>query len=348
MPLSMPDLFGQLANNKLGPLYILCGDEPQQQQECADSIRQSAKQHGFSERQVYEIDGRFDWADITQSTASLSLFSQQRLLELRFLKLPDSRAQKQLKLLIERQNNDILLLLILPMVIYSKQKNAWFKHLDTHGKVVLIQEPKLNQLPTWIQQRAQRLKLQLDQAALQCLVERAEGNLLAAAQELEKLQLLYDPSGQGCRLNEQQVREAVADHARFEIFAWIDSVLAGKPRRLLRQLQQLRRSGAEIIVINTLLSRELHLLNQLAWGVQSGSPINGLLEQYRVWKSRQYLIQTALKRHRLTTWQALLQQSHQLEHAVKGNASAIQISLWADLENLALAMARSQKNQGHH
>jgi DNA polymerase III subunit delta len=57
--------------------------------------------------------------------------------------------------------------------------------------------------------------LNADDAACQFLAERLEGNLLAAAQEIERLALLY---GKDSTLDLETLRAAVADSARFDSF----------------------------------------------------------------------------------------------------------------------------------
>ena len=44
-------------------------------------------------------------------------------------------------------------------------------------------------LPQWLRARAAAVGVELDDAAVQFIVDRTEGNLLAAQQELEKLKL---------------------------------------------------------------------------------------------------------------------------------------------------------------
>ena len=66
----------------------------------------------------------------------------------------------------------------------------------------------------WVQQRMQHKGLQIDQAALKILTSRVEGNLLGAAQEIEKLFVLYGAK----RLTEQDIQNAVADGSRYDVF----------------------------------------------------------------------------------------------------------------------------------
>ncbi|MDR8351488.1 DNA polymerase III subunit delta, partial [Acinetobacter baumannii] len=76
---------------------------------------------------------------------------------------------------------------------------------------VSCQTPEYAQLPRWLAARAKQHQLQLDDAASQLLCYCYEGNLLALAQALERLALLW-PDG---KLTLPRVEQAVNDAAHF-------------------------------------------------------------------------------------------------------------------------------------
>ena len=78
-----PAQLGKHLQGNLSPVYVVSGDEPLLCQEAADAIRAATRQQGFSERQVFNADNNFDWGNLLQAGASLSLFADKRLLELR-------------------------------------------------------------------------------------------------------------------------------------------------------------------------------------------------------------------------------------------------------------------------
>ena len=103
------------------------------------------------------------------------------------------------------------------------------------------------------------ISLQLDDAASQLLCYCYEGNLLALAQALERLALLW-PDG---KLTLPRVEQAVNDAAHFTPYHWVDALLAGKSKRVLHVLQQLRLEGCEPAILLRTLQRELLLLVNL-------------------------------------------------------------------------------------
>jgi len=179
----------------LAPVYIVSGDDPLLCQEAADAIRMAARQQGFDERQVFSADASFDWGTLLQAGASMSLFAEKRLLELR---LPSGKpGDKGAAALIEycsRPAEDTLLLISLPKLDGSAQKTKWGKALveGPHTQFIQIWPVDANQLPQWIRQRLSQAGLAASQDAVELIAARVEGNLLAAAQEIEKLKLMTD------------------------------------------------------------------------------------------------------------------------------------------------------------
>ena len=92
------------------------------------------------------------------------------------------------------------------------------------------------------------------------LAERVEGNLLAAAQEIDKLLLLHGPGP----LDAEQLLAAVADSARFDVFGLIDSALQGQAGRCLRMLDGLHAEDVPAPVVLWALAREVRSLASMA------------------------------------------------------------------------------------
>jgi DNA polymerase-3 subunit delta len=156
--------------------------------------------------------------------------------------------------------------------------------------------------------------MQATREAVSLLADKVEGNLLAAAQEIDKLQLLH---GSG-RVDVEEVAAAVADSARFNIYGLVDSALAGKPDRMVRMLTGLRGEGIEPVLVSWAFTREVRSLEMMAKDIANGTGIEAVLAQQRVWERRKPLIRTALKRHSLAQWHILLQKCAQIDRVIKG------------------------------
>ncbi|HDS1758170.1 DNA polymerase III subunit delta [Pseudomonas sp. M5] len=321
----------------LAPVYVVSGDDPLLCQEAADAIRNTARQQGFDERQVFSADASFDWGTLLQAGASLSLFAQRRLLELR---LPSGKpGDKGAAALMEYCANpaeDTLLLVSLPKLDGSAQKTKWGKALieGSHCQFIQIWPVDAQQLPQWINQRLAQAGLSAQRDAVDLIAARVEGNLLAAAQEIEKLKLLAD----GSQVTVDTVQAAVADSARFDVFGLVDAILNGEAAHALRMLEGLRGEGVEPPVILWALARELRLLAGLSQQFSQGVPLDKAFSQARppVWDKRRPLVSKALQRLSAQRWAQLLQDAQRIDAQIKGQAVG---SPWTGLSRLSLLMA---------
>src|SRR5690606_41871360 len=94
----------------------------------------------------------------------------------------------------------------------------------------------------WLESRMRQRGVRADRAAVQRLAERVQGNLLAAAQEVDKLALL---AGEGT-LDAARMEALVADAARFGVFRLVDAALGGQAAQATRTLAGLRGEGGAV------------------------------------------------------------------------------------------------------
>src|SRR5206468_3866803 len=73
MQLRAEQLEAHLAKT-LAPVYTIHGDEPLLALEAAAAVRAAARAKGHAEREVLIVERGFDWSELRQATANLSLF----------------------------------------------------------------------------------------------------------------------------------------------------------------------------------------------------------------------------------------------------------------------------------
>jgi DNA polymerase-3 subunit delta len=161
-----------------------------------------------------------------------------------------------------------VLLISLPKLDGSAQKTKWGKALVEGQQTQFMQiwPVDVSQLPSWIRQRLSQAGLSASQDAVELIAARVEGNLLAAAQEIEKLKLMAE----GGQITVETVQAAVADSARFDVFGLVDAILNGAAHAL-RMLEGLRGEGVEPPVILWALARELRLLANISLQYSQGT-----------------------------------------------------------------------------
>ncbi|MGN6091378.1 MAG: DNA polymerase III subunit delta, partial [Luteibacter jiangsuensis] len=259
MPLNAMQWQKHLAGDRMAPVYLLAGEELLVL-EAADAVRAMARRLGYSERDVLEADSRFDWDDLARASAGLSLFATQRLLDLR---LAGGRAGKDGGAAITAFASDPppdITLLITATEWSSKHEGAWTKAVDQAGVQVVFNAPRPHEWTQWIGARLASRGLKATPDAVAMLAERVEGNLLAAAQEVDKLVVLAGDRP----LDAATLESLVADSARFDAFKLTDAAFAGEGGRALRILAGLRAEGDEVIAIKGWLVKQLLLANLIA------------------------------------------------------------------------------------
>ena len=65
--------------NKLAPCYLITGDEHLLVNEALDAVREAARTQGFTSRELHVATAGFDWSQLRDSSANLSLFAERRI-----------------------------------------------------------------------------------------------------------------------------------------------------------------------------------------------------------------------------------------------------------------------------
>ena len=317
------------------PVYLVFGDEQMLVEECSDVIRQQARQNGANDRQVWHVEGRFNWSELQWQEQTMSLFASQRLLEIRLPSgAPGKDGGEALRKYAANPPPDTTLLIISGKIDTRSQKSKWFSELDRIGATIPIWPVDIANLPRWITQRMQQRGLRANQTVASLIAERVEGNLFAAGQEIDKLQLLC-PDGE---VDEQTVLDSVADNARFESFGLMDSVFAGQTTKIPRMITRLRAEGLDILAVFSAVSWALHRTIDMAIQIEQGQRIEQVLASQKppIWDKHKPVMRQALMRHTKAQWQGFLQQMANIDQAAKGS---LQSCPWLLLETLCMDVA---------
>jgi DNA polymerase III subunit delta len=326
-------LAAQLADEPLRPAYLIAGAETLRVLEAADAVRAHARAEGFAEREVFEVEGRdLDWAAVDATFGAPSLFATRRLVELR---LPTSKPGKEGSELIIRFCADPppdVSLLITGGEWSNKHGGKWSEAVARVGRFAIAWPVKPHELAGWIEQRLRSRGVQAEREAVQRLAERVDGNLLAAAQEIDKLALLHE----GKALDVARMESLVADAARFDVFRLIDAALNGQGALASRMLGGLRAEGAVIPGLMGIVVMELQRAAAIARVAGRGGNLAAEFKAQRVWDSKQAVYRRALKQHDASRWERFVVEAGRIDRIAKGRAEG---DAWQALERLLLAVA---------
>jgi DNA polymerase III subunit delta len=335
----------------LAPLYLISGDVPLLVQEANDQLRQAAIHQGYTDRQILTLDTGFSWQQLHDTTHHLSLFSTQRLFELRLttskLGGGGDAGNKALEAYANQPPADVILIIVMPKLESATQSTRWFKAFDKNGVIIQIWPVDAIQMPRWITQRLKDAGLHTSPEGVALLADSCAGNLLAAAQAIEKLRLLFTPdnSGKPSKVEITDIANIISDNGQFDVFQWVDTVLQGQqPQQVIRMLDTLRACGVEPILILWALVRDLHQLTHMAHEITQGKNISQALQATGVWEKRKPLFTRQLQQHKLSDWQQLLQRAAQVDRMIKGIESG---NIWDSLQQIALDICAGSSRVSH-
>ncbi len=319
----------------LKPLYVVYGDALLLAIEAADSVRAAARAAGYSERETFIAEQHFKWNELRNCAQNLSLFASRKVVDLRIPSgKPGIEGGQALQDYCAELGKDVLTLISLPKLDKTAQNSKWFGELQKHGVMISADDIPRSALPSWIAGRLKRQEQTVDNATLEFLADRCEGNLLAAFQEIQKLSLLF-PAG---TLSFDQVKSTVMDVARYDIFKLSEAMLNGNAARYTRILDGLRAEGTATVLVLWAISEEIRTLGKVLQATQQGVNISNAMRDARVWGSRQKLIETAARRLNFPHIERAIHQAARLDKTIKGLRQG---DVWDELLQLGLRFART-------
>lgn len=328
---------------KLVSIYYLVGQDPLLLNESLEMICKAAQGQGFDEKNEWQIESGTDWNLLFEQTQSMGLFFNRQIIVLHLPENLNVVIQNQLNELIGLLHSDILLVLCLPKLSKTVEKQTWFTQSlqrEPHAVQIHCQTPTREQLPRWISHRIKSMGAETDNDAIELLCYSYENNLLALKQCLQLLALLYTDN----KFTFSRVQHIVEQSSVFTPFQWIDAILEGKVKRATRILEGLKSEDIQPIILLRTFQREIMQLLSLTQPQQRINsldeplPMNQLREQFdrlKIWQNRRPLLTQAIQRLTYRKLYLLIQQLADIERLAKQEFSD---EVWDRLNDLALKM----------
>lgn len=328
-----PDQLSRHLHKQLAPLYTVFGDELLLTMEASDLIRAKARQSGYVEREIFSIDHQFNWAELQQRSNSLSLFGERRIMDLRIPSgKPGIKGSAAIEEYCRALPSDTVTLVTLPRIDRQGAAAKWFKALEGAGVMIPVYPVERTRLPAWIGQRLEMQGQNAGSDALRFIADKVEGNLLAAHQELKKLALLH-PAG---TLSFEQIKDAVLDVARYDVFKLSDAMMAGDTVRYVRVLEELRGEGTALPLLVGTLAAQVRSLIATRHALDSGGPPGQPILQVKSWGDQQKAMESAARRLSLGQLTGALLHASKIDRISKGVAQG---DAWDELLQLGLRFA---------
>ncbi|RLV60135.1 DNA polymerase III subunit delta [Parashewanella curva] len=310
-------------------VYLLFGDDPWLIENCKSQILSEAKKKGFEERIQLHQENQFNWNDLVNEWQAMSLFSSRRIIELSLpTSKPGTEGANVLKELMAQPNPDTLLIIHGPKVTAEQTNSKWFKSLDTQGLYLPCNTPEGPQFQRWLDGRINYFGLSLQAAARAMLVTLYEGNLLAADQALQLLQLLSSKD----QISAEQLSLYFEDQSRFSVFQLVDALLINKKKKAMHMLAQLKAEDTAMPIILWALFKELSTLQQLKQAQKNRENLTALWKKLRIWDKRKPMYQDALNRLSLSNIEHMQAMASEIELNLKQHG----IEDWTATSHLCL------------
>ncbi|MCX7946577.1 MAG: DNA polymerase III subunit delta [Hydrogenophilus sp.] len=303
-----------LRAQNLPSFWAVTGDEPLFIEEAVDEIRAAFRHRGISNRETHLTADSVQIPNLLVAAATPSLFSSNRLVEIRLLALPTGKSAADLFSFPPMLPEGTHLLLILPPTAPADRKASWYQALAQSATLIETQSPPQNQLAHWWRARLQRQNQQASEALLADLVAATEGNLLAAKQYLDLLALLF-PAGP---LPDADVRALIVDVAHFDPFALRAAILARDTRRAVRLLTALAAEGVPETLVLWAISAGIRTLARIAEEGAVPAFLNALGKEERLFSPSERAALAAAARDPYPQAVALLGEIARLDRIVKG------------------------------
>jgi len=270
----------------LASLYLITSAEPILVQEAVKKIRSAAKQQDFTEYQWLSPSTKDDWEQLIDLQQNLNLFGYKQIIE---IFLPGGKSgqlgAQYLQRLAKNLNKDQIIIITTDKLDKTLLSSRWLITCEQTGVLIAIWPLSIGEMTQWLQQRAEQHQVALSTDAHNKLLELTQGNLMAAEQALQQLNLYPQP------IELAQLQELVADQAQYVINDY---------------LQQLFSKNK---------AHSLQLLNRLQ--IQDVEPI------WIVWQLAQYVRnQLNTSSSSKTFWQKMLHMIYELDAVSKGNPLA--------------------------
>ena len=323
--------------HKLAPLYLLFGQDPFLLNQAAESIKLTWKTINQNELEetIIHINNPSDWTLLDEEANSYSLFAQHIFIDIRFEKKSlDASGKEFITRYLQNINPHCLLVLRAPNL--SQKQLQWLLNEDS-AHVVQVNSLNALAIQNWIAEQLQLKAIQFEQGVPTLIHQFTQGNMLACAQVIEKLDLIKDEQTVFTR---ELVKEQLVDQCDYQLFELAEACLSKNSDKVIQLIRYAYNTKAEPSLVLWILAQEIRLLIQLIELTRQSVPFNTACNQLKIWPQRAKLYQTTLKQINLNVLLDLLHFCKTIDERIKSNQNR---QVWHALEQIALSLCLAKQ-----
>jgi DNA polymerase III subunit delta len=320
-------------NKSLHNLYVVTGQDPYLLNDAQRQIKTSiSKQRAFEQKTIH-LTSTADWSALLDEASNYSLFSEFVLIQAYFDKKSlDKNCKEIITTYLEHNNPKCQIIIYAPNV--SSKQLQWLSN-NKDALIVQIYPLRPPELLNWIQSQLKQQHILHDNKVPKLIHLYSQGNMLACAQAIEKLALIYTSN---TPLTIEEVKETLIDQSEYQLYELAEACLNADTARSLRLVRQAHDSKTEPTLMLWLLTQEVRLLIQLHHLIDQQLAFNAACNQLNIWQQKMPLYRAAQQRLPIEKLHPLLQFCNQIDQIIKSNQNQF---TWQFIEQLVLALSKN-------
>lgn len=237
-------------------IYILHGTQESRVQQKLDALK---KKHKIQDN-IVTIDAANTSQDVLWNEMdSVSIFEDTKMIVVEnatFLSSKDKTHYSLEELLKRKENDSLIVVYCCPSEKLDKRKTL-VKKMIASAKVYACIALDDKSLPSYVEERMNRLQLTMDREAYQYFIARAGQDAMRIDSELNKLKTYAD------RITLEDVKALMSVEPLNDVFKMVDALFERNALRLLAYYRNFRQLNMEPVAINGLLASQLRFLFQV-------------------------------------------------------------------------------------
>lgn len=325
----LSSLSATLKNNTF-QVYLICGNDQFLMKEAQQEIKKKLLRQFDCESTSIQINHPNEWNDLKDQASSLSLFSEHSIFHVSFEKKTfDKNGHHFIEQIINTNNTHCSIIINAPnLQIKSLQQYT------NHKNFLITQVFALSDsaLVSWIKQKLNTNQLSFESDVPHMIQQHSQGNMLAAAQAVDKLALSFEHDE---TITADVVKTHLIDQSQHGIFELVDSLLLGENDKSILLIQHAKNTRVEPTLLMWLFTKEVRLLISIFHEMKAQSSFGATCKKLKIWNNKTALYQSAYQRFEQKTLYGYLQSANQIDQLIKSNLSTN--TLWLYIENLLIA-----------
>ena len=299
-------------NIKNNQIFIISGNEPFQKQKVTNNILEYFKNLEF-ELSSYNLTEQ-NSEILYQETSSISLFNDKKIFLLNIDNTP-KKIQQTLIDNIKNKSEDNIFVIIFNNLKKTQTNTKWFKQISANAIHINIYNPNIYTAFKIIKKEINdNLKVKLTDQAINILIQKTEGNLIATNQILTLLN-----KQQQKYFDKINIKPFLHEHSQYDIFDLSETLLSLNKNKSLKIFSSIISDPTKITLVLWAIKKEIRIIYQLHQAKNNNK--QQIFRENNIWASKERLYNSLINKISITKIFFLLDECLNAELILKGAIS---------------------------